>query len=424
MTKLSLSQTHEYLLQDGHPFFYQADTVWGAFCGPSLPEWADYLRFRRRQGFNVLQINLLPQWDAAPAADAPPPFVRTAAGPYDFTQINDVYFQRVEKYLEAAVEAGFIPALVLLWCNYVPETWGGRQMPETVMSRAAADAYTAYAVQRLARFRPIYVVSGDTDFPQAALPYYMDALQNARRYAPDCLTAMHIGGERNDLPEAFVQTEALDLYFYQSGHGSRNAVIARRLAEAFREKAVKRPIINSEPCYEGHGCVDGDGRHGAYAVRRAIWSGLLSGAKAGIAYGAHGLWGFHHEGDDGRNMVFSGRPHDWRDALQMPGSWEPGFIRWAAETYRLYEMNPAADTVRGNEDIQLAMTPDAGRAAIYMPYADRIMLRGNWQDYRLTVFDLQTRHLLYTKVVPTKRDEWEIPMLPVAEDALILAEKE
>lgn len=44
-------------------FFYLADTVWSAFTNIDLTDWAYYLKVRKEQGFNVLQINILPQWD-------------------------------------------------------------------------------------------------------------------------------------------------------------------------------------------------------------------------------------------------------------------------------------------------------------------------------------------------------------------------
>ena len=48
---------------NGKPFFWLADTCWSAFTNISDDDWQEYLDLRARQGFNVLQINALPQWD-------------------------------------------------------------------------------------------------------------------------------------------------------------------------------------------------------------------------------------------------------------------------------------------------------------------------------------------------------------------------
>ena len=59
MGHLSVSERH--LEKDGRPFFWLADTIWTAFTNPTDGEWIEYLDQRASQGFNVLQINALPQ---------------------------------------------------------------------------------------------------------------------------------------------------------------------------------------------------------------------------------------------------------------------------------------------------------------------------------------------------------------------------
>ena len=63
MGKLEIDNNKRNFLLDGRPFFYLADTIWSAFTNITLEEWEYYLRRRREQGFTVLQINTLPQWD-------------------------------------------------------------------------------------------------------------------------------------------------------------------------------------------------------------------------------------------------------------------------------------------------------------------------------------------------------------------------
>lgn len=47
-------------LSDGKPFFYLADTCWLAFSNCSESDFDAYLSYREAQGFNVVQISVLP----------------------------------------------------------------------------------------------------------------------------------------------------------------------------------------------------------------------------------------------------------------------------------------------------------------------------------------------------------------------------
>ena len=46
------------------PFFWLGDTCWSAFTNMTDAEWQDYIIKRAAQGFNVVQVNALPQWHA------------------------------------------------------------------------------------------------------------------------------------------------------------------------------------------------------------------------------------------------------------------------------------------------------------------------------------------------------------------------
>ena len=63
MEPVVVSKTQDYFLRNGKPFFYLADTVWSSLTNTSFEEWEEYLTYRKIQGFNALQIDILPQWD-------------------------------------------------------------------------------------------------------------------------------------------------------------------------------------------------------------------------------------------------------------------------------------------------------------------------------------------------------------------------
>lgn len=152
-----------------------ADTVWSAFTNITLEEWAYYLDYRKSQGFNVLQINMLRQWDASGSDLNYEPFAYAEDGSYNFYTLNEEYFTRAETMIEMAVNRGFVPALVLLWCNYIPDTWAAKLREEKKMPLGAVEPYVRYVADRFSKFYPIYIISGDTDFPsERANQYYRD----------------------------------------------------------------------------------------------------------------------------------------------------------------------------------------------------------------------------------------------------------
>ena len=109
---------------------------------------------------------------------------------------NQAYWDRAAAMCRAAVEHGIRPALVLMWCNYVPGTWGAKIAERTgaeVMPRLEVRCHVARVVENLGEFDPVYVVTGDTDFAgDEAIAYYEDALDEVAKRAPEALRTMHI----------------------------------------------------------------------------------------------------------------------------------------------------------------------------------------------------------------------------------------
>ena len=92
----------KYLYKDGKKFFYLADTCWGAFGSIDMPDWRYYLDTRKAEGFNVIQINVLRQWDSSlPNKE---PFVVTTHEDgfyeYDYSKINEL----LNKYMNFSQE--------------------------------------------------------------------------------------------------------------------------------------------------------------------------------------------------------------------------------------------------------------------------------------------------------------------------------
>ncbi|OMD50303.1 beta-glucosidase [Paenibacillus borealis] len=425
MIKLGIAENKRYFVSEGAPFFYLADTVWSAFTNISLEEWSYYLDYRKSQGFNVLQINLLRQWDASGSDLIQEPFALCEDGTYDFYSLNEEYFARAEQMVEIAVGKGFVPALVLLWCNYIPDTWASRIREDRKMPLDAVEPYVRYAAERFSKYYPIYVVSGDTDFPSdRANEYYRTALHVVKRHSPDCLTTLHIQGRTAAVPDEFINDPDLDFYMYQSGHNSQFQPMAYTLAMDFSSKPVTRPVLNSEPCYEMMGYSrQVYGRFSRADVRKAAWQSLLSGAAAGVTYGAHGIWSWHKKG---RRFGVTGEgfdsPYDWQTALKFEGAWDYGFAKWLFQMYGLTDLQPWDIVLKNTEEIRAAATASLSKVAIYVPVNTVLRLNADLGEYEFTIIDLEHRRFA-AAVITVKERTTVIDMHEFESDVLVIGVK-
>ncbi|MCS7146514.1 MAG: DUF4038 domain-containing protein [Nitrososphaerota archaeon] len=422
MGRVSVSVTRDYFLRDGEKFFYLADTCWSAFTNPSLDEWRQYLDYRRMQGFNVLQINVLPQHDRSEPDSYIEPFETLPDGGWNFNRRSGEYFGRAEKFVEMAVERGFTPALVVLWCNYVRGTWGSKITPNRIMPLEYVEEYVAYVAERFGKYDPIFVISGDTDFEtEESIKYYKVALDTVKKICPDSLTTMHLAGGLWNIPEEFVKSPNYDFYMYQSGHSVERQQLAYELAQRFRGMPVKRPVVNGEPCYEGHSHGGKYGRFGRFDVRRAIWQSLLSGAKAGTAYGAHGVWSWHKRGRVFWGERFSGPPFEWSTALSFPGAFDASFAKWVFERYDLFDIEPANERLL-NQTSEIRVSEGGDKIVVYAPYCWEIRLRLDEVPREWEGIELESRRI-FKPAVKTFSDYTAIEMPDFNSDVLFIGFK-
>jgi hypothetical protein len=402
MKRLTISGKKDHLLINNKPFFYLADTVWSAFSNTTLEEWEEYLHYRKTQNFNALQISVLPiLHDASDTYVGECPFHVKDNGDWDFMKFNESFFDRAEKMVEMAVEQGFIPVLVLLWCNYVPGTWANARRPDKTMPIEAVESFTEYVVRRFAKYQPVYFVSGDTKFESKEIKeYFRITLSKVKEIDAKALSALHVVGSFHEVPQEFIELDNLDLFIYQSGHNIEDQHMTYQLAENFQVKSVKKPILNSEPCYEGHGYGNKYGRFGAFDLRKAFWSSILSGAKAGFTYGAHGIWSWHKRGAAFTSEAWSKLPFDWRSALRLQGAWDVSYSKWLYERYELYDIEASNELLdMSEEDIRLAISPDGNKIVLYTPYSIDVRVKLDLSQYNFEAIDLSTKNVMKPSVV-------------------------
>ncbi|WP_349672317.1 DUF4038 domain-containing protein [Lacrimispora sp.] len=424
MSRLKIHENKRGFTLEGRNFFYLADTVWSAFTSITLEEWEDYLERRWVQGFNVLQINTLPQWDRCMSDVGLYPFYTEDGQKFDFTKWDDAYYERARQMCRMAVDKGFQLALVVLWLNYVPGTWGSRLVDLNVMPEEFISTYTEKIVEVFDEFDPIYVVSGDTDFDtEEAVSYYEAALKTVCEKSPQSLKTMHIKRGYDYIPEQFL--DRLDFYMYQSGHFAEGQDMAYLLAEKFYRDYPVKPIVNAEPCYEQMGYSRKMyGRFQPYDLRKAAWSGILSGACAGVTYGAHGIWNWKKTGKKANPVLGEGFDEAFPvwEAIHFPGAWDYGFIANFLEVNGIEELIPVQELLLGkSEQIRMAVTNDE-RYLIYVPYTTKLVIGKELKGYYGKAVDLATGRTARVRLTP-EAGETSVSMHDFKGDGLIVLER-
>src|SRR5699024_12223692 len=70
------------------------------------------------------------------------------------------------------------------------------------------EDYVNYVDGRFSKYNPIYLVSGDTDFPtKQAIDYYSLALKTIKKLSPNCLTTLHVRGRLTKINDELLYSE-------------------------------------------------------------------------------------------------------------------------------------------------------------------------------------------------------------------------
>jgi hypothetical protein len=409
-------------LRGGRPFLYLADTAWSAFTNPTDDEWRSYLDQRAEQGFTAVQIDLLPQWDRTLLPTGTDPLRRDAEGRVVWDGWDAQYLDQARRRCAEVVERGMLPVLVVLWCNYVPGTWASAIRGTDVMPLALVEDYTRLVVRTFADLRPLWVVAGDSDLDAPeTVAHYVTASDVLRAEDPDGVQALHLRRGYSHVPDALA--ERVQVLLYQSGHNRDGQAEAYRLGTLLTGEHPDKAVLNGEPCYEGMGYSRHlYGRFGRRDVRRAIWSSLLSGADAGVSYGAHGVWNWHVRGHAPDPALGEGFDESlpWVDALQAPGAWDVGTVRRLLETAVPRPLVPCQDLLAAPDDPAVrAARAAGGTIVVYLPVATRVVLDVALDGAQVIVLDLA--HGRVGRLVPTVADgRTTVPVHRFDEDVLLL----
>lgn len=419
----------------GTPFAWLGDTWWmGLTRRLPLPGFRDLIADRIGKGFSVIQIiaGLYPDmaWhDPRGEGDGGYPWDR------DFTSINPAYFQQMDVRISLLVEAGLVPCLVGFWGYF--------------MDFAGPEVLKLHWQNLIARYGALPVtwcIAGE-----GLMPYYlygkqiqdMAAWERERRAAwsdmargirsldafqrPITIHPTQFGRRQVDDPTT------LDFEMLQTGHAGFPSLTSTidMLAESLEAQPVM-PVIISEVDYEG--ILESSGPE---IQRFLYWSSILSGA-AGFTYGANGLWQVNGEevpyGPSPHGMAWGGP--SWRDASQLPGSYQIGLARQLLNHYAWWTLRTAPETVSHHasdanrigpyaavleDDTRIVFIP---APSIFLIFREGLRLQ-NLQpgtEYDTLFFNPKTgERLLQAKATADAEGDLSLPLPPVIQDWVYVA---
>ena len=220
--------------------------------------------------------------------------------------------------------------------------------------------------------------------------------------------------------EAYRDEPWLDSFIYQSGHGDDDRTLAwihsGPVAESWRNEPV-RPIINSEPPYEGHLAYQSRQPHSAYTVRRAVYWSLMNAPTAGVSYGGHGIWSWETTPTVPLNHDNSGTARPWHEAVEMEGSADQEHVAALFTRLPWWRLRPAQGLLarqpgRGDPArfVSVARSIEEDVAVLYLPVGGWIELReavgdeAVWFDPRTGVEAPATPEAVHVYRAPDERD--------------------
>ena len=388
---------HYLQTADGRPFFWLGDTAWELIHSTTRDECSYYLSTRARQGFTVIQTNVLAEFDGLdkPTPDGLVPF----AGD-DPSRPNEAYFDRVVEIVDEAGRRGLYVALLPAWGDKITAPWGAGPRIFTLDRLPVVRAYARYLGGRLkGHTNVIWMLGGDRpavldptrpdEWPQTVakangIPPGTDWRPIWREMAagiaegtgtvPLCL--YHPSGGQLTTSVMMPDEAWLSINGMQSGHGGGHDLPVWDLIARDFGRSPAKPTLDLEPNYEDHPVNPWPrwdpslGYFRDHDVRKQCYRSVLAGA-CGVTYGHHAVWGFVGE----RNEVVNYSDRDWVDAMQRPGGAQMQYLRRLIESRPFFSRVPDPEIAKspspdGSQHIVASRDRNGTYAFIYFPASD------------------------------------------------------
>lgn len=430
------SDNRKFLVhKNGKPFFWLADTWWMCLC--KRLKWPNefelLLNDRKSKEFTVIMIvaGLYP--DMQPFDDRG---ANEAGFPWDteYKSVNPEYFQVMDKKFMMIVNSGLLPCLVGCWGFYIQ-----------LAGEEAVKKHWEYLVARYGAFPCVFCAAGE-----AVAPFYLYANENSeklneyqkwakQKWTIICRYIKSIDPYNRlltihptDFGHTMIDDESLiDLDMLQTGHdGFPTLDNCIKMISETVDRVPSCPVINSEACYEGI-C----GTNYPDIQRFLIWACLLNGA-CGHTYGANGIWQVNSKdtpyGKSPTGTSWGDTP--WQDAYLLKGSEQVAIAKRFFEKFDWWRFKKHPEWISKKSFTRItpyaAGIPEEIRI-VYLPIFanlkyEKLYITGIEKGISYTAkwFDpINDRFIKIGPVYPDENHSWEIPVMSIFQDWVLVLEK-
>lgn len=430
---LSLSSNGSYLIRDGKPFFWLADTWWfGATGRLKWPEQFKSLALdRRKKGFSVIQIVV----GYPPEVELNSENAKSSGGaPFDSGgNINPKYFDEVDDKIKYLVEIGLVPCIVggwgyhidILGVEKIKKLWkeiikrysmypvifcltgeldafdprfsvNASKLPTAYLAKQALWIFPKPIRDKLIKMRRTVKAILSAKKDKANLKIRIDKWQEIaefiRKIDPNNHLIISHVSQKITSDNLLGHPDWLSIDSIQSGHSKDSVPF---MVSSILES--KKMIINLEPWYEGI-----LGNFDEYYQRVAFWLCVLSGAK-GHTYGAHGIW---QMADNDGFMAHWGKS-DWRKSISFSGAEQLGKSVKFLQNYHWWEIAPAFKIINNSWSISNPSGPVTAairKSCVFIYFPDiemkasySITLPGEDENYDILWIDPRSLTTLKTE---------------------------
>jgi hypothetical protein len=366
---------HHLQYEDGTPFFWLGDTAWELFHRLNRGEIKSYLDNRKAKGFNVIQAVLFAEFDGInkPNQEGQLPIIGQ-----DPTKPNEKYFNLVDDVMNMAMERGLIMGLLPTWGDKVTKMWGEGPV---VFNEANALTYGKFLGHRYKSYHNIIWILGGDRLPKVDSIDYTPIWRAMAKgiestYGSKAFITYHIAGWA--ATSKYLHNEKwLDMNMMQSGHGAGHDVPVWDWIQHDYQLLPTKPTLDAEPNYEDHPVNPwpkydpANGYFRDYDVRKQCYRSVLAGG-AGVTYGHHAVWQFWSAREEKINYP----DRYWTDAIDRPGAFQVGYLRFLVESRPFLQAIPAQELIDSvgvkGEHIRALKAKDGSFAIIYLPVGKSI----------------------------------------------------
>ena len=354
---------------NGTPFFYQADTPWHIFFDLNFEDVEYYIKRRKEQGFNTLQI-MLTGAKGQLNLEGESPFL----GDHDFSRPNERFFSRVDRIIEIGRKYNMYLAIVPLWAGCCRGDMAGVDAegnPLPMLQNGPEKTYQfgRWLGERYGKENNIlWIIGGDND-PYGAPEEYNALVKGLKETTKDQLFTYHAASTHSST-DVYPDANWLDIsmiYTYFRGFNKAWNRIQPDVYEVAFDEYMKNkgPFFLGESNYER----EHDPWGSAIQVRKqAYWTALRGGT--GHAYGSVN-WKI---------------PDNWKEMLELPGALTFKHLLTVMEEVDFESLEPdwlgnlilkGAGQYGSNDYAVAAYTKDREGAIVYLPSGRTIKIDQN-----------------------------------------------